>query len=353
MQSWLAEVDPAYYDEFMRVFWTQLRSVSDDLPVEPLEGIGDLPALPWPLSYAVDASTRFAAFRGFVPSGEPGAMPLQFETFFICPQSSRPRVGLRLLPFAESGPAPAAPAWWACELALPATPHAGRPLPGFQELAAMLAANGSVATTSAEVQGIFVELSHELTYYRQLAGELSEDLRRANIKVRDLIARPVGVAADADDDQAGIPAPEIVDLSGLPEWAAQNSHRIVITPRALGAAKKSQYENPSAVYQALELLAGAYRDARLGLYGKAELDEALSGSGFQLRGSAGEAGLAGKYGDGYSISWNGRRRVMDMHLVKGGGRDARYCMRVYFFWDDDTQKAVVGWLPSHLDNSLT
>lgn len=352
MQAWLAEVEPTHYDEFMRVLWAQLRSVSEDLPQEPLEGIGDLPALHWPLSYAVDTATRFAAFRGFLP-GEHAGMPQHFETFFICPQSSRPRAGLRLQPFDDAGHAPAAPTWWTTDLALPPTPHAGRPLPGFMELAAMLASNGNVSTTSAEMQGIFVELSHELAYYRQLASELSEDLRRANAKVRDLIARPVGVEPESDEDLDDKPAPEIVDLSGLPEWAAQNAHRIVITPRALGAAKKSLYENPPAVYEALELLAGAYRDARLGLLGKTEFDEALKASGFQLRGSTGQSGLAGAYGDGYFINWNGRRHVMAMHLVKGGGRDPRYCLRVYFFWDDDSQKAIVGWLPGHLDNSLT
>jgi hypothetical protein len=352
MQSWLAEVEPTHYDEFIRVFWTQLRSVSDDLPLEPLDGIGDLPGMHWPLSYAVDASARFAAFRGFVPGTETSTMPLQFETFFICPQSARPRVGLRLLPFDDVGPPPTAPAWWTTELALPTTPHTGLPLPGFLELAAILAANGNVATTSAEVQGTFVELSHELAYYRQLAGELSEDLRRANIKVRDLIARPVGTA-DTEGDIGDAPEPAITDLSGLPEWAAQNAYRIVVTPRALGAAKKSLYENPPAVYEALELLAGAYRESRLGMLGKAEFEEVLKASGFQLRGSTGQPGLAGKYGDGYFVAWNGRRRVMDLHLVKGGGRDARYCLRVYFFWDDDSQKSIVGWLPGHLDNSLT
>jgi hypothetical protein len=229
----------------------------------------------------------------------------------------------------------------------------GRPLPGFMELSAILAANGNVSTTSAEMQGIFVDLSHEMSYYRQLSTELAEDLRLANAKVRDLIARPVATASDTLTDAEDAPPAPITDLSGLPEWATQNSHRIIVMPRALGGAKKSLYENPAAVYAALEFIAGPYRDSRLGVIGKAEFDEALKASGFQLRGSAGQVGLQGGYGEGYFVSWNGRRRVMDMHIVKGGGRDERYCLRVYFFWDEDTQKPIVGWLPSHLDNSLT
>jgi hypothetical protein len=66
--------------------------------------------------------------------------------------------------------------------------------------------------------------------------------------------------------------------------------------------------------------------------------------------SGGETTLTNK---GYNVLYGGRQRQLDQHLRKGGGRDPRYVMRVYFFWDDDQQMAVVGWLPGHLDNTLT
>ena len=31
----------------------------------------------------------------------------------------------------------------------------------------------------------------------------------------------------------------------------------------------------------------------------------------------------------------------------------RGSFRLYYFWDEDSQTVVVGWLPSHLDNSMT
>jgi hypothetical protein len=353
MQSWLAEVEPAKFDEFVRVFWAHLRQVSELLPEQPVEGIGDLPAAPWPLSYAFDRATRFAAFRGFTSVGEGASAELsQFEVFFISPKSG-PRIGLRLQPLDKSVLSSAPPKWWATELGLPVTIHGGRPLPGFMELAAVLASNGDVATTSAEIHAIAADTSQELEYYRQLSAGLSEDLRLANAKVRDLIARPRVTASDTLPDLEDAPETPITDLSGLPEWAAQNSHLVTVMPRALSGAKKSIYENPGAVYAALELLAGPYRDSRLGIIGKVEFEKALQESGLQLRGSAGQKGLTGSYGEDYFVSWNGRRRVLDMHIAKGGGRDERYCMRVYFFWDDDTKKAIVGSLPRHLDNSLT
>jgi len=78
----------------------------------------------------------------------------------------------------------------------------------------------------------------------------------------------------------------------------------------------------------------------------------LAAEELQLEGSVAPS-VAGEQGDAYFVSWKGRRRFMDLHLRKGGGRDERYCLRVYFFWDEQLQKVVVGWLPSHLSNSLS
>jgi hypothetical protein len=126
----------------------------------------------------------------------------------------------------------------------------------------------------------------------------------------------------------------------------------VILPRALQGAKKSHYETPETVYTALELLAGPYRDMRMGAMSHAQFIEALGASEMQLEGSVAPS-VAGEQGDAYFVSWHGRRRFLELHLRKGGGRDERYCLRIYFFWDDAAQKVIVGWLPSHLSNSLS
>jgi len=44
---------------------------------------------------------------------------------------------------------------------------------------------------------------------------------------------------------------------------------------------------------------------------------------------------------------------MDRHLVKGTSRDPRFCMRIYFFWDDEENVVVVGHLPGHLTTAAT
>lgn len=351
--SWLAEVEPSRFEEFLQTFWNSARLSADELPDAPPEGVGELPAEPWPLSYALDRATRFAAFRWYQrhPTN-PAAGQLRCELFFLCPASAKPRAGLRIFAASQADIVMSAPAWWSDTLALPSEPDSSIRLPGFMELVAILASNGNVSTTSADTESAIAELTVELNYYRQLAGETADELRQAQSKVRDLLARPVGQSSLYDVVDEPPPAEPITDLSGLPEWALKNSERITVLSRALNGAKKSIYENPSAVYAALELLAGPYRDYRMAKLDKAALNEAYASAGVQFAGSVG-TNVAGSHGEDYFVTWAGRRRFLEFHLLKGGGRDERYCLRIYFFWDDETQQVVVGWLPSHLNNSLS
>lgn len=48
------------------------------------------------------------------------------------------------------------------------------------------------------------------------------------------------------------------------------------------------------------------------------------------------------------------RQLLERHLRGGSNtKDDHYCMRIYYFWDDEQQKVVVGHLPSHLDTRAT
>lgn len=351
--SWLAEVQPTRFEEFLQAFWHSARLSADELPESPPDGVGELPSDPWPLSYALDRATQFAAFRWYQRDAEnASAGYLRCELFFLCPASAAPRIGLRIFASSKTDLELSAPLWWTKELGLPSTPDPSIRLPGFMELVAILASRGNVSTTSADTQLAISDLTYELGYYRQLASETSEELRLTQSKVRDLLARPVSSGSiDQVEDKPEAPAP-IEDLSGLAEWALKNSERITLLSRALNGAKKSRYENPAAVYAALEVLAGPYRDYRLAKLDKAGLNAALAAAGVQFAGAVG-ANVAGSHGDDYFVSWAGRRRFLEFHLSKGGGRDERYCMRIYFFWDDEARQVVVGSLPSHLNNSLS
>jgi hypothetical protein len=351
--SWLSNVEPSRFEEFLQVLWRAAQQGADDVISEaPPDGVGERQMSTLTLSYALDRSLRFAAMRWYVPDPSTrDGPPLRMECFFLSPASSQPRVGLRMFaPNAQEKQA-APPAWWQTvtlgEISVPS----GASFPGFLELVAVLASKGNVATTTAEMQTAIADLTYDLNYYRQLSSEQADELRQLQSRVREVMSLQAGWAPSFDEEPEDVMQPP-PNLDGLPAWALAQSDRITILPRALNGAKKSLYENPAAVYGALELLAGPYRAHRLGELDKQGFTAALSEAGLQLAGSVGSS-IAGSHGEDYFVTWRGRRRFLEMHLLKGGGRDERYCLRIYFFWDDATGQAIVGWLPSHLNNSLS
>lgn len=141
------------------------------------------------------------------------------------------------------------------------------------------------------------------------------------------------------------------------DWVDQTlSHRLVLLPRARRALGDAVYEDVSLVVSCLELLAGEYwglrtsspeeRDAAAIAYQARlsflEVDEAPSSS----------AQMRGRFEEQYSVDYPIRhrsRQQLDRHLRCGNSREARFCLRIYYLWDDEQQKVVVGHLPSHLD----
>jgi hypothetical protein len=342
--TWLTASDSASFHDFLATAQAGLRPNWDtELP----DGVGDAEGTSPVLSYVVQRANHLAAFQ-WVTSEEDALV--RWELFFVAPASSPARIGLRAAHTAAQRPT--LPSWLAKLIPFPSQVPPNQAFPGFLELVALACSHGKVPSTSAAATQALREQEHELEYQRQLSEDLASELRQVNGKLRDVMTA-LASTTQFGDAVPEAPEPEIPqDLSGLRGWALANENRIVLLPRAFQGAKKSLYEAPDTVYAALELLAGAYRDARMGKLEHSEFLTALAASEMQLEGSVGVS-VAGSHGDAYFVSWQGRRRFMDLHLRKGGGRDERYCLRIYFFWDEPSAKVVVGWLPSHLSNSLS
>jgi len=151
------------------------------------------------------------------------------------------------------------------------------------------------------------------------------------------------------------------DLAELSKWITSNHPQtIVLHPRAERGASKSQFENVTLIYQAIDLLGAQYHAMRTTNVEEADVRRSacirrLQELGLELTQSI-SASRAGQEGDEYKVLYpiGGERKcLLDLHLKKGSDRDERYCLRIYFFWDDDAKKVVIGWLPSHLDTQAT
>jgi hypothetical protein len=138
----------------------------------------------------------------------------------------------------------------------------------------------------------------------------------------------------------------------LDEWAGRHlGDRLVLLSRAARAAKKAEFEDLRLVCDALQLLAGPYRDMKLGTAGKPAFDQVCTALGLELS-LSGESSMV-QYPNEYFVNFGGQRRALELHLKKGVSREARNCLRIYFFWDDDAEQVVVGHLPGHLTTAMT
>ncbi len=152
-----------------------------------------------------------------------------------------------------------------------------------------------------------------------------------------------------------IPIPDNYD--DLPEWVnSQLAGRLELHSRAQRGLKRANYEDVGLVYKGLLLLANEYRDQCLGREGaKGRFERLLGEYGLRLDKSISQERV-GQQGDEYLVRYptsSGPKRFLEWHLRKGSNKDTRYTLGIYFFWDDDTQQVIVGWLPSHLDNRMT
>jgi len=128
------------------------------------------------------------------------------------------------------------------------------------------------------------------------------------------------------------------------DWLDQTyPDRVLLTPVARRMARSPEYDDVQLVARAIKWLATEQHETR------------INGGG-SLRDAAVESGVlnAPCGGDTYAAEWKGRRYDVDMHIKNGGStRDPKRCLRIYYFWEPDTQQTIIDYLPSHRKTSMS
>jgi hypothetical protein len=222
---------------------------------------------------------------------------------------------------------------------------------------------GRVSSLLQEVEALKAKIAG-IEDERELALQMAADHEFEKNQAKDISYR-VQVQLDAlrraYQDISGVNPDAALEIpatyEALPEWLRENfSGRLALHSRAERGLADAVYEDAALVGQALVLLATEYRRMQLGEPGANEAF--LTGCrelGLDFGRSISRE-RAGEQGETYFLRFprdSPERRFLEFHLRKGTGRDARHCLAIYFFWDEDTEQVVVGWLPSHLDNRLT
>ncbi len=218
--------------------------------------------------------------------------------------------------------------------------------PAFAELVAA-GCNPSGVTTVRDDAALVARLEADVAYWKHLAVSLSK-----TALTRESTYTPPPPADAPPAASGSAPVARKWGLKDIAEYAEANAHRITILQRAVSATKRSSFENPDLLYTCLELLASEYTEVKTGKADRNAFKVKAEALGIDFGGSV-DPSVAGELGDLYFIRLGGRRRFLDQHLGKGSARDPRYCMRIYFCWDEDTNRVVIGHMPSHLPTSYT
>jgi hypothetical protein len=209
--------------------------------------------------------------------------------------------------------------------------------------------NGRIRELESDIAD-FDAISDAYRRERDVFARETHNLRAQLDTLRESIKSRTGGSADLD-------VPHLSSYDEIPEWIEKHySDRAVLHPRAHRALKSAKFADLELVENGLRLLATTYRDMRRGVPDtKTEFDKRLAELCLALGGSITRE-RAGEQGDTYFVRYpigSEQRRFLEFHLRRGTSRDERNCLAIYFFWDEENEKVVIGWLPSHLENRKT
>lgn len=109
----------------------------------------------------------------------------------------------------------------------------------------------------------------------------------------------------------------------------------------------AQFDEPELLYAALKWLATVYRDSKTGLQGCADLDKSCrEACEFRYHGHQSEVTM-GMFSSDYELTRNGATIKLKEHIGFGSSTEPRHTIRVAFFFDERTQKVVIGYIGQH------
>jgi hypothetical protein len=173
---------------------------------------------------------------------------------------------------------------------------------------------------------------HDLEQDRAETAEAQ--LRASGFRIQQLLAELKSAGA-APDTSISLPA----DWEDFNDWCdEQLAGRVLLTPQTRGQIRKAEFKDVPQAARCLLWLANDLRQSKL---------EAAGGS---LADRVVEPGVRNAHcgADAFEIEWQGKTRPVEWHIKNGGNtRDPTRCLRIYYFWDDPSQQAVIAFMPAH------
>lgn len=182
-------------------------------------------------------------------------------------------------------------------------------------------------------------LSDEHKAAEERAQNLEQQLRGAQFRIQQLLAQ---IKARGEEPDADVRLPGNWDR--FADWCDEVlSGRVVLSARARREVKSADFDDPQTAARCLLWLANEYRDSR------------INGASSDLRKPLDEGIHNERCGaDSFEFSWGTRNVSVEWHIKNGGNtRDPRRCLRIYYFWDEESQMVVIATMPAHIRTGAT
>lgn len=171
------------------------------------------------------------------------------------------------------------------------------------------------------------------------ARNYQQQLRGAQFRIQQLLAQ---IKERGDEPDSAAQLPESWDA--FADWCDEIlSGRVMLSGRARRETKSADFDDPQTAARCLLWLANEYRDSR------------MNGAAGDLRKPIADGIHNERCGaDSFDFAWNGRQVPVEWHIKNGGNtRDPRRCLRIYYFWDEESQVVVIATMPAHVRTGAT
>lgn len=213
---------------------------------------------------------------------------------------------------------------------------------GSSELEQLEAAQVQVNALKEDLRRAKAEADQWLSDYERAdeeAQNYQQQLRSAQFRIQQLLAQ---IKERGDEPDSAVQLPE--GWGGFADWCDEVlSGRIMLSSRARRETKSANFDDPKTAARGLLWLANEYRDSR------------INGAEGDLRKPIADGIHNERCGaDSFDFAWNGRQEPVEWHLKNGGNtRDPRRCLRIYYFWDEESQVVVIASMPAHIRTGAT
>lgn len=220
---------------------------------------------------------------------------------------------------------------------------------GQSEAEILLLADEELEAAKQEAEAS-LELALNADAERQQANS---ELRQIKASYMALQQRLDAVLAESKANNA-VEIPDNLDV--VENWARTHlSGQVELHPRAIKALRESKFKDATFVYKVLLMMRDCYVPMRRlgGIEYKKTFDQQLAELGLENTPCFAQQNKARQFGGDYFVRYQESKRELDWHLKGSNSRDGRLGFRLYYFWDSETARVVVGYLPGHLSNDIT